>query len=436
MSDLSESLSRTLLLMRDELGAGVSDAVLIKALTDTRVALVADAKTIASHAAQTAFITAALLMARSGHTVWLAAPNVRMQGAQPPLAQGRLIDELLAVGRDLLPGIEFRVGTPKGELDLAVSLGDSTITVPAYRKTSINAGPWAGSLSPYEASRPWSVHVWPMGALAAGGLAASEAFKIAMRRLLPYALSIENTAERFADSPDVRIELAPADTPFRRDLGELDIISGGAISHAALYCLARIPGAMANGCIIEPETADLSNLNRYMLLLRSGCDIAKVTDLRARLVASGLHFQPVPKRYDVATVLEIGPLAPSVLVGVDHIPTRWLVQRSWPESLVVGATTHWSAMASIHTPTGGCAQCLHYEDDSGDGLIPTQACVSFWAGLFSAAFLAGRAAAPAAALEQQVFVSPFRPESVYRAPVPRRTQCPTCATRVRWLSKR
>ena len=80
---LSEALNRTLLLMRDEVVGTVDDATLISALTSTSIVLVGDARNLSSHAAQSAFITAALLMARSGHRVHLATPDVPLLGAQP-----------------------------------------------------------------------------------------------------------------------------------------------------------------------------------------------------------------------------------------------------------------------------------------------------------------------------------------------------------------
>jgi hypothetical protein len=426
MTQILKSLNRTFLLIRDEVGEAVPDTRLKASLTGVKVALVVDGANIASHSAQTAFVTAALLMARSAHQVWLVAPNVTMQGAQPPLAAGRLIDQLVALGQDLLPGVSFKTGAPPADLDLAVGLGDTPLQMSAGRRVWINAEPWAGLLSTHEGPRPWIASLWPMGALAAAGLAAGEAFKVAMLRLAPLAFSPANTAARFAFSDSVRFELAPDGTPFCRDLGELDVISGGAIAHAALYCVARIPAVSARGRIVEPEAADLSNLNRYMLLRRSALG-PKAADLASLLRGVGLRFQAVPERYDAQSAAMLAPLAPTVLVGVDHIPTRWLVQQAWPDFLVVGATTHWSAMASFHAAGVGCAQCLHNEDDPGDGLIPTQACVSFWAGLLSACYLARHAAgALAPGHAQQVFLTPFRPETPFWAPVPLRARCPTC----------
>jgi len=425
---LAESLSRTLLLMRDEFGSEIDDSVLLRALTSTRVALIADSANIASHAAQTAFVTAAMLMARSGHQVFLMAPDVTMLAPQPPLQPGTMMDRLARVGKDMLPGVQFIAGEPEGEVDLAIGLGDTpfNIHIHSRRRIRLNADAWAGIIMQEDQLCPWHADLWPFGALVAAGLGAGEAFKIAMHKLLPQAVGPENTAARFTNADEVRFELAPPDTLFCRDLGEIDFVSGGAITNAVVYCLARVPAVTAQGRIIEPDTADLTNLNRYALLLRSCRGMLKAHDL-VKMLGGGLRFQPLCQRYESALLDRIAPLAPTVVVGVDHIPTRWVVQQAMPEWLVIGATTHWSAMASFHSEGLGCARCLHNEDDPGDGPMPTMACVSFWAGLLTTGYLARHAVGqPIPANEQQVYLTPCRPESAFRSAVAVRQGCSNC----------
>jgi len=432
----ADSLNRTLLLMRDEFGLEIADSVLLDALTSTRVALIADFANINSHSAQTAFVTTAMLMARSAHQVFLIAPDVMMVAPQPPLLPGMLIEQLVRVGKDMLPGVGFVKGGPKGEADLAIGFGDTPINISARWKIRLNADAWTGFIMPENQRLPWRATLWPFGALAAGGLGAGEGFKTAMRKLLPYALSRPNTAARFARTVESSFQLAPADAPFCRDLGGVDCVSGGAITNSTLYCLARIPAVTAQGRIIEPDTADLTNLNRNMLLLRSNCDcqMPKAEGL-AQMLGGGLRFQPMLQRYDPDLAARIAPLASTVIVGVDHIPTRWAVQEANPEWLVIGATTHWSAMASFHAEGLGCARCLHNQDHPGDGPIPTTACVSFWAGLLSAAYLARHAAGHAISpKEQQVYLSPFRHEGVFLSAVAVQEDCPTCRSLARTVA--
>jgi hypothetical protein len=331
-------------------------------------------------------------------------------------------------GRDMVPGVGFVAGESAEEFDLAIGIGDSPINVCARRRLRLNAEPWAGIVASDDHMQRWMTPCWPFGALAAAGLAAGEAFKVAMRKLLPVSLNPSRTAALFAETDEFRFALAPAGTPYCTDLGNLDFVSAGAITNAALYVITRILGVSARGRIIDPQRSELSNLNRYMLLLYSQIGDPKAREL-AELLGGGLHFEPIAQRYEPGLLETIRPLAPAVVVGVDDIPTRWAVQRASPEWLVVGATTHWSAMASFHSVAMGCAQCLHPIDEPGDAPIQTTASVSFWAGLLAASYIVRHAVGQTIpADEQQIFLTPFRPENPFRAAVPIRKNCPTCQT--------
>ena len=351
-------------------------------------------------------------MARSAHRVFIVAPDADLVGPQPPLAAGSMLAGLVQVGRDLLPGIEFTLGLPDVRVDLVVALGDTPAAMPARRHIRLNAEPWAGMIEHWTSPRRRDASWWPFGGLAAAALAAGEAFKVAMLKLLPHAINPKMTAAVFAPTDAATFRLA-ADTPYALDLGEVDFISGGAINSGALYALARLPAVRLRGRVIEPDHYASSNLNRYSLMLAHHDGLDKAPTLSS-LLHGGIPLEPIVMRYALGSSIE--PLASQVVIGVDDIPTRWHVQRSNPDWLAIGASTHWSAMASIHEPGLGCAQCLHPEDDPGDAPIPTQACVSFWGGLLVAAYLSRHAAGrpiPAARAARISHSVPPR-ESVYR----------------------
>lgn len=433
-----EALDRTLRLMRDEVHETVTDDELLAALMGTRVALIADGANIASHSAQTAFVTAAMLMARSGHRVHLVCPPVALVGPQPPLARGELVEELALAGPDLLPHYAFDIGAPADEVDIAIALGNSKISVRAARHVRLNASPWSGLLGDEATGDIWDGGWSPLGGMAAAALATAEAFKTSMRTLAHAARNPSRMETVFASASNVAFALAPEGTPQVRQLGTFDCVSGGAIINAVLYALARVPGVEGRARVIEPDTADVSNLNRYMLLRRSQLTRPKADDLAAVLSGSGLTITPVRRRYEPSELPSLLPLAASVLVGVDDIPTRWLVQRAGPGWLGVGATTHWSAMASFHAEGLGCAECLHPADDPGNAPIPTVAFVSFWAGLLTASyFLQHRAGQAIPVSEQQIYLTALRPEHPSRSAVPQRRGCPSCAAlRTPFLGKR
>jgi hypothetical protein len=423
---LREALDRTLLLIRDEVGDSVDDDTLLGALTGTRVALISDSANIATHSAQTAFVTSALLMARSGHQVHLLCPDAPLNGPQPPLSNGQMISQLVKLGADLLPGIQFSVGPPRSGVDLAIAVGDSKIPVRARRQISLNAASWSGRIDAPEKATRWVAENWPLGAMTTAAMAATEAFKVAMKQLQHLARNPDRMTSVFADTTDAEFALAPTDTPICPSLGDFDCISGGAIVNSVLYALARLPGVSGNVRIIEHDRSALSNMNRYMLLLSTHLKTLKAEDLAAVCNGAGLQIQPLNERYEQRHVDAMRP-ATAVLVGVDDIPTRWLAQRANPNWLGVGATTHWSAMASFHRLGLGCAECLHPTDDPSDAPIPTVAFVSFWAGLLTAGyFLRHLGGTLIGADDQQVYLTAFRPENAMHSPVTIRRGCPSC----------
>jgi hypothetical protein len=426
--ELSEALSRTLLLMKDELSEDISDDALLGALTETRIALVADAKNLKSHSAQTAYATAAILLARSGHQVTLAAPNIEMVGAQPPLAAGGLIDQLVVTAPNLLPDTSFTVGDIRN-CDLAVCFGDAELSTGASRLIHVNATSWQAQMYSVADKHPWAAADWPIGAMGTAALAAAEAFKIAMRRLRFAATNQVIFDQLFSLSDEVTVDFAPPNTREMSQLYQADFVSGGAINSAALYALLRLPYLRGAARIIEYDTVALSNLNRGMLFLLSDLNSLKAEKLSA-YERQEFSIFPLPIKFDNEWYAKLGKISDAVLVGVDDIPARWHVQKSWPRWLGVGATTHFNSMASFHTRETPCAGCLHPKDDQTERAIPTVAFVSFWAGLWLASYYLRHLASDDCVKEQQAYFCPLRPEFVWRAPVARRVDCPVqCSQR-------
>ena len=148
----------------------------------------------------------------------------------------------------------------------------------------------------------------------------------------------------------------------------------------------------------------------------------------ASLELGGLKIIGVPLCYEDSNLERIGALAPSVLVGVDDIPSRWAVQRARPVWLGVGATSHYSAMASFHSAGLACAICLHPRTEEDSRPIPTAAFVSHWAGVWLACmFVRYAAGQPLSPDEQQTYATMLRPDSdgaIWRSRVQPRMGCP------------
>ena len=422
MMSLTDALSRTLLLMRTDLDAPVEDTDLLEALTSVRVAVHCGADAVATHSGQSAIVTAALTMARSGHEVWVGGADAAMIGPQPPLGGGSLIDALVATGGDLLPGRSIRRGAPP-HADLAVVFGKAAATPRADRTVAIDATDWSARVA--ASPMAWSGSAWPLGGIAAGALVASEAFRIAMRRLAGHARDRAFFDELYGPSGEVSFALAPDGTPLGATLPDFDFVSGGAIANASLFVLARLPGVSGTGRVLDDDVSALSNLNRNALLVRSALDIYKVVDLAAR--TGGLAISPEPIRYVAG--MEV---APTVLVGVDDIASRWAVQSAGPAWLGVGATEGFAVLASSHAPGQPCVGCLHPNAAAPGGPIPTAAFVSLLSGLLLIArWLRSLGPEGAAVPLQQTFVNALRPEgwNFGSMPIAANPVCPVgCAT--------
>ncbi len=409
--------------MRDDLRCGVGDDELVRALRSTSILLSSDEINASSHSAQSAIVTVALLTARSGLDVWIDVPDIDLVGPQPPLKRQPLRSGLLEVGDDLIPDVPIRVGRPAAA-DLVLLVGD-TPAPPGYgRKLRLNANDWAGWIG--NQSEPWNGDDWPFGGLAVASMAGAEAIKVAMRKLAAFAAPSDNFARYYAATDEGRVDLARATTEKPSGISNADLISAGAIANAALYALLRVPNVTGSLRVVEPQKYDPTNLNRCMLLRRSRIEEPKAVDV-ARFGSQRLAIQPIVKAFQEARQSELQTIAQRVLVGVDHIATRWDVQAAAPGWVGIGATSHWSAMASYHLPGVPCARCLHDRNEDRGDIVPTISFVSFSAGLWLASLflqdLAGEVPE-----SQQVYLAPLalgRPSAIWRSPIPWSGRCPS-----------
>ena len=379
----AEQLARTILLFQADLGLSSADAVL-RALTYPSVLLVADAEAMASLSGQIAVTTSAMLMARSGHTVFIDAPDAPLLGYQPPLDALTVHEAIAGIDGQLIEGVQISVGRPLFVPDIAFVFGGggAGVGVSARRVVSVGWTAWAGELRDWPLGPTCTRTEWPMGAMAAAVLVASEAAKITGRILARSSPHRGHYAELFAPSASARLALAPDGTPEAANVGSFDIVSAGAVSNALLYALLRVPGIQGEARAFDRDRSEPSNRNRNVLIVRPFERLLKV-ELFERL-SRGLKVRGVPRHFEQSDLLGA---AERIAVGVDDIPTRWMLAGARASWMGVGATSHFNAMASVHYPHSACAGCLHPHDEDLEGDTPTVAFVSFLAGLLLAADL-------------------------------------------------
>jgi hypothetical protein len=159
--------------------------------------------------------------------------------------------------------------------------------------------------------------------------------------------------------------------------------------------------------IIEPDLLALSNLNRYALALRWMVGWPKTCTLKS-FETSSIRITGFGETFDDTTAPHLAPMAPRLLIGVDHIPSRWAAQRAATSSWVcVGASSHDFVLVSAHPAGSACAGCVHTRDEAITGEIPTISFVSFWAGLVQALELIASTAGRSPAWTRSTHVWPL-----------------------------
>lgn len=393
------ALCRTAQLLRmDVFGSEPdNDHGIVSGLRATTARIVADQRTAMSPGGQTAIATLYGQLIMMGLQVDLDVPDVALVAPQPPLEGDRLVAALLGYSDDLMPG-----GSSSGSdhPEIVFALGDTEVPRAAVRLS------WTNHLAIVvpgneDAPAPAGTRS-PFGPIAAAAAAAAEGVRAAIpviAEFLEVALPNRPTW-RGPGTRWVSVNLEPVVNIIEPRLGEVDAISGGAITNAAIYCLLRVPDLAGRMRVVEDDLLEPSNLNRYGLARRSRVGGPK-TDLLESLSTDRFQIVGERMRLEDSTADALRPLASQVLVGVDHIPSRWLAQDKYGDArLCVGATSHDFVLVSEHRPGTPCAGCSHPNDDDGTGPIPTIAFVSLWAGLVQSAFLlSGRDRSPGRAAD-------------------------------------
>ena len=438
-----EALARTVLLIANDVfnkekgeDPGLERDILA-GLHTTSIRIVADDLNLSSHSGQSCVVALAGLTAMMGIRVTLDMPNVRLVNAQPPLRGTHIVEALKEYASDMVPGAVM--GEADSPDDLVIVIGSS----PFYgdNQFTLTGTDWSFELSCQPRGTTWTAEI-AIGALAGAAAAAAEAFRAALSVISANSgIPLPSQSRNHIDfNRVVRVDLGhPLLNTDAVDLSDVDVVSAGAITSAALYCLRRLVGVRGQFRFFDEDTLELSNLNRYMFGRRSDLGRNKA-ELLSGYKTPNVKISYVPTMFSDQWVKEHGPLAPTVLVGVDDIPSRWTVQRAAPLWCCVGATSHlWPVLVSTHNDGEPCAGCAHPNDSDVDGEIPTISFVSFWAGILQVRALLLHALGAISELPQ-ILVAPaglLGDHGVTRMELPPNEVCPVqCrASRAMWQTE-
>lgn len=265
-----------------------------------------------------------------------------------PRAKGdALADELTSLARSINPLIDIssRPGTR------VIAIGAD---VARYRRWTVFVGS-NGPDATLSTTDPQTVGDSdnPFGAGAAAGFAAANLFRACF--LAPSDVQLDDrlvfsTAD-LLPRPTARADVAPRPIPIGTAL-----IGVGAIGNGVIWGIAR---ARLEGAInlVDPQTVELSNIQRYVLTERSDEGRPKVNIGRAAFAAVTAE----PHRIDWATfVNQNGYDIPYAIVALDSAQDRRAVAASLPELALNAWTQPGDLGVSRHDfLAGGCLACLY-----------------------------------------------------------------------------
>lgn len=197
----------------------------------------------------------------------------------------------------------------------------------------------------------------PFGAGVAAGLAAANLFRML---LLPDA-RLDRDAS-LSVGPLVSGETTPLPRVARLEGAVL--LGAGAVGNAAAWALARVPAA-GRVTIVDHETVDLGNLQRYVLAERGDEGQVKV-DVATRAFEAGISAVPFPHDLE-AFVERQGHRVPAMLLALDSAADRRAAQAGLPQWIANAWTQANDLGVSVHPSFGlghACVACLYLPDRS------------------------------------------------------------------------
>ena len=169
--------------------------------------------------------------------------------------------------------------------------------------------------------------------------------------LLDFSHTDNNTASNSLDST-IDIEA-----------GEAILVGLGAVGQGAIWALSRLPNLRGTLHLVDGETIDLSNLQRYALAIQTDVGVAKTTVADIALSGVGDNFKQelYPMQWDAFLATRANWQLPPVLIAVDNVSDRLAIQASLPTKVFNAWTQTADLGVSRHRDfkQDACLVCLY-----------------------------------------------------------------------------
>lgn len=267
--------------------------------------------------------------------------------------------------RDLALSINPLIEVDEGDASIGVCVGEGAI---AHWQTSIFAGSdkWRGFVST-ESPRTVGDSSNPFGAGIAATLAAANVFRALF---LPGEDTLDLNSELSAVACIRGDSREPMTSP--TDVGSVALAGLGAVGNAAVWALnkCRFGGELH---LVDHESLEISNLQRYVLALRQDVGKPKV-EIARKFDSNGLRYVAHQRSWQ-EFVSTNGYRLSRVLVAVDSARDRRAVQGCLPRWIANAWTQVEDIGISVHrlfSGSGACLSCLYLPPgkiDSEDVII-------------------------------------------------------------------
>lgn len=258
--------------------------------------------------------------------------------------------ELASIALAINPAVEI-VDDPKAQVGIVIGNAPVAFETPIF----IGSDRWLASLSTRLPQTIGSSDN-PFGAGAAACFACANVFRFLfvggteqLDKDIVYSTYMGDISNPAQEQPELGGEV-PAETA---------LVGCGAIGNAAAWALAQSP-LSGKLHLIDPESIELSNLQRYVLVERHHVDEVKVDVLKAFFTGS-LTAVPHPLPWAKFTE-QVDYSTRHALVALDSAADRRTVQASLPEWIVNAWTQPGDLGVSVHgrfSDVGACLSCLY-----------------------------------------------------------------------------
>lgn len=235
--------------------------------------------------------------------------------------------------------------------DASLRVHQSSSDVSGHNELYCGAHGWSAWFGPSPVPPEQPAH--PLAAAAAAALVAGLVFRrLVLKEGGPFHAGHLDLL-RFGAEPATAVP-----TTASVDLGRFTIVGVGAVGSAAVWALSRVPGLHGRALVVEPETIELSNLQRYVLALDADVGAEKTTLATRAFSSTGIETESARSRIEDVPPSEA---MERMLVSVDNVAGRRVVQALLPRLVVNGWTSASGLGASWHDfgEHQGCLACLY-----------------------------------------------------------------------------